>query len=306
MAGLDVQALGGYPYSFEVDADGTVLRVLSASPAFAQLIGDPDAPLGYLELVAHIHPEDRVGPYPPEALESGRWQAELRAVGADGTEGLVWDISAMRTRDPATGRMIWDGAVFDVTGRRQPQAVAAQAASQIDRTLAAVQTAVVELDLPGRGPPRITFTTPSAGTLVGIDGPLTFGALRSALVPEDTRLLAEHLEVLASGRAVHGEYRLASPRIGGWIQARLAASGHRRGVGVLHRTEPAAGDAPRLTARQAEILTRIAAGRRTREIAAELSISPATVRNHTTAILAALGARSRLEAVAAARQAGLL
>ena len=50
----------------------------------------------------------------------------------------------------------------------------------------------------------------------------------------------------------------------------------------------------------------LAAGFSTDAIAARLSISVATVRNHVTAILAALGAHSRLEAVAIARRAHLV
>jgi DNA-binding NarL/FixJ family response regulator len=61
-----------------------------------------------------------------------------------------------------------------------------------------------------------------------------------------------------------------------------------------------------LTARQREILELLAAGLGTKEIATRLWISTATVRNHVAAILAALGARSRVQAIAEARRRGLL
>lgn len=57
----------------------------------------------------------------------------------------------------------------------------------------------------------------------------------------------------------------------------------------------------RLTPRQAEVLAMLERGRSTRQIAAELHLSPETVRNHVRHVLRALGVHSRLEAVARAR-----
>jgi PAS domain S-box-containing protein len=56
----------------------------------------------------------------------------------------------------------------------------------------------------------------------------------------------------------------------------------------------------RLTPRQAEVLGLLERGRTTREIAAELHLSTETVRNHIQHVLRAVGAHSRLEAVAIA------
>jgi DNA-binding CsgD family transcriptional regulator len=63
---------------------------------------------------------------------------------------------------------------------------------------------------------------------------------------------------------------------------------------------------PHLTSRQSEVLNRLAIGRSTEEIAAELHVSIATVRSHVRRLLRTLGAHSRLEAVAIARADGLL
>jgi DNA-binding NarL/FixJ family response regulator len=56
-----------------------------------------------------------------------------------------------------------------------------------------------------------------------------------------------------------------------------------------------------LTPRQAEILRLLERGRSTLEIAEELQLSRETVRNHVRHLLHAMGAASRLEAVALAR-----
>jgi DNA-binding NarL/FixJ family response regulator len=63
--------------------------------------------------------------------------------------------------------------------------------------------------------------------------------------------------------------------------------------------------APELTPRQAEVLRHLAAGCSTTQIAEHMSLSVETVRNHIRAVLRKLGAHSRLEAVAIARQRGL-
>jgi PAS domain S-box-containing protein len=61
-----------------------------------------------------------------------------------------------------------------------------------------------------------------------------------------------------------------------------------------------------LTPREIAILNRLAMGQSTNSIANELSISPATVRNHIKNVLRKLGAHTRLEAIRYAESAGLL
>jgi PAS domain S-box-containing protein len=63
---------------------------------------------------------------------------------------------------------------------------------------------------------------------------------------------------------------------------------------------------PHLTPRQAEVLRLLEHGRSTEQIAEELHLSIETVRNHIRAVLRALGAHSRLEAVALARREHLV
>jgi PAS domain S-box-containing protein len=75
---------------------------------------------------------------------------------------------------------------------------------------------------------------------------------------------------------------------------------------VVHEGPPQTNAHPDLTPRQAEILRMLEHGRSTRQIADELHLSLETVRNHVRHLLRALGAHSRLEAVAMARQAHAL
>lgn len=62
----------------------------------------------------------------------------------------------------------------------------------------------------------------------------------------------------------------------------------------------------RVTPRQMDVLRLLGCGASTDQIAGELHLSRETVRNHIRALLQALDAHSRVEAVATARGAGLL
>lgn len=64
--------------------------------------------------------------------------------------------------------------------------------------------------------------------------------------------------------------------------------------------------ATRLTARQIDVVKLIATGQSNKEIARGLDLSPATIKAHTAAAIAALGASNRTEAVLKARELGLI
>ncbi len=66
------------------------------------------------------------------------------------------------------------------------------------------------------------------------------------------------------------------------------------------------GFAARLTERQLDVLRLIAAGGSNKEIARDLDLSPATIKAHTAAAIAALGAANRTEAVMRAREMRLI
>lgn len=76
------------------------------------------------------------------------------------------------------------------------------------------------------------------------------------------------------------------------------------GIAVVGSPRPET--AVHLTRRQYEVLQLLGEGASTDQIAASLHLSRETVRNYVRQVLRALGAHSRLEAVALAHQAGLL
>ena len=61
-----------------------------------------------------------------------------------------------------------------------------------------------------------------------------------------------------------------------------------------------------LTERELEVLRLVAAGRSNRQIASELYLALGTVKTHVHAIAGKLGATSRVESAARARELGLL
>mgnify|MGYP000169459567 CR=1 FL=1 len=61
-----------------------------------------------------------------------------------------------------------------------------------------------------------------------------------------------------------------------------------------------------ISERELEVLLKIVSGRSNKEIAAQLSVSPNTVKTHVARLFEKLGARRRTEAVLKARQLGIV
>jgi PAS domain S-box-containing protein len=134
----------------------------------------------------------------------------------------------------------------------------------------------------------------------------------SVVAPEDSRRATEQFsrKVLATSPVTDAPAVLVSTagaRVPVEISSVPLKSGERV-VGVFGLLEGGPDDAPtapppHLTPRQVEVLRLLEQGRSTKQIAAELHLSPETVRNHIRRLFQALGVNSRLEAVAAARAA---
>ena len=86
----------------------------------------------------------------------------------------------------------------------------------------------------------------------------------------------------------------------------LATAVQRVGLGMTMFPPKAQQPAPLLSEREREVLEAIAVGQTNREIAAQLFLSPHTVKEHTSAVYRKLGARNRAEAVQRAQRIGLL
>ncbi|HEY9458509.1 MAG TPA: response regulator transcription factor [Gaiella sp.] len=106
----------------------------------------------------------------------------------------------------------------------------------------------------------------------------------------------------AAGLLVGGDDYLVKPCHPDELLARvrrLISRSHNEGIS----RHLAPGDVS-LTSRELEVLRLLAAGKRPKEIAGELFISPKTVSNHVQKVLAKLGAHSSAEAVAIAYRDG--
>jgi LuxR family maltose regulon positive regulatory protein len=123
------------------------------------------------------------------------------------------------------------------------------------------------------------------------------GAALAALLRE--LLVGRRLEQLAADRAVPQAFLSALSAAFDRIGHPLLPTARRGAVAVPGLVEP-------LTARETEVLSLLADGRPNRAIADDLVISVDTVKRHVTHVLDKLAAANRTEAVARARQLGLL
>ena len=134
----------------------------------------------------------------------------------------------------------------------------------------------------------------------------------SIVAPEDSRRAQELFsrKVLGTAQATEATGFLVSTagtRVAVELSAVPLMNGERV-VGVFGLIEEHPEDSPtappsQLTPRQVEVLRLLEQGRSTKQIAAELHLSPETVKHHLRRLFRALGVHSRLEAVAIARAA---
>jgi PAS domain S-box-containing protein len=132
----------------------------------------------------------------------------------------------------------------------------------------------------------------------------------SVVAPEETRRARELFarKILGNTQVTDAPVVVVDPD-GGRVAVEISSVPLRQGehvVGVFGQVssvleEPHPHPELHLTPRQSEVLKLLELGRSTTQIAEELHVSRETVRNHVRHLLHALGASSRLEAVALAR-----
>jgi PAS domain S-box-containing protein len=137
----------------------------------------------------------------------------------------------------------------------------------------------------------------------------------SVVVPEQARAAKESFlrKMMGTVKSADETVVVVEPD-GRRVQVQISSCPLREGhriVGVFgvvrHRDEMAAPKPhPHLTPRQNEVLHLLSHGHSTAQIAEELHLSTDTVRNHVRRMLRALGAHSRIEALAVAHREGLL
>jgi DNA-binding NarL/FixJ family response regulator len=119
----------------------------------------------------------------------------------------------------------------------------------------------------------------------------------------------EALRVGASGfllKTAPPEDLITGVRVVAAGDALLSPSVTRRVVAEFARRAPVPStDVDRLTAREREVLRLVSKGRTNAEIAAELTVSEATVKTHVSGVLTKLGLRDRVQAVVFAYEHGL-
>ena len=108
----------------------------------------------------------------------------------------------------------------------------------------------------------------------------------------------EPAELLHAVRVVARGDALLSPTVTRRLIAEFAGRPEQRRI--------VAADLKELTEREREIMALVAAGRSNDEIAAELFISPATVKTHVSRAMSKLGARDRAQLVVLAYESGLV
>jgi two-component system nitrate/nitrite response regulator NarL len=132
----------------------------------------------------------------------------------------------------------------------------------------------------------------------------------SVVAPEETRRARElFARKILGNTEVTDAPMVVVDSDGGHVAVEISSVPLRQGehvVGVFGQVsglveEPHPHPELHLTPRQAEVLKLLERGRSTVQIAEELHLSRETVRNHVRHLLHALGASSRLEAVAVAR-----
>ena len=139
---------------------------------------------------------------------------------------------------------------------------------------------------------------------------IVYGLLGGVLVVVLKLIEYRFLVVEHSLEIYGGLVALIFATLGIWLGLKMTAKTEKEIV-VVRQSEPfvvnqARLEQLRITPREHEILTHIAAGLSTREIAEKLFVSENTVKTHSSRVLDKLNARRRTQAVQIAKEQGLI
>lgn len=140
---------------------------------------------------------------------------------------------------------------------------------------------------------------------------LLYGLLGAALLAA-LKLLEYRFLVIQHSFEIYGALvALIFAVLGIWLGIRMSGRPTEKEVVVARADAPFVVNKPRLeqlgiTPREHEILTHIAAGLSTREIAEKLFVSENTVKTHSSGLFDKLDARRRTQGVQIAREQGLV
>ncbi len=185
----------------------------------------------------------------------------------------------------------------------EPSAVISQAANftqslKIAASEPEIDLIVIDLDMPDmsweEGIRQLREASPSARIVVisasdesrNVKKALELGAVGYISKQTDTQVLNSALKLIIDG----GTYLPPSA-----IEKRTTAEISGRRANGKH-----------LTARQAEVLSYVAEGMSNKQIAYEMGVSEATVKLHINALLRAVGATNRTQAVVLAQKMGII
>ena len=130
---------------------------------------------------------------------------------------------------------------------------------------------------------------------------------RIAIVAESEELRRELVEALGDASAFEVvSATTTAEAIAGSADVVLTARASRRSQRTLHAEAEPSPPVPSLTQRERQILSLLADGLGNKQIAAQLGISPSTVKTHLELLFEKLDVTSRAEAVAVSVRRGLL
>jgi NarL family two-component system response regulator LiaR len=140
---------------------------------------------------------------------------------------------------------------------------------------------------------------------------IIYGVIGGVLVVALKLIEYRFLVVEHSLEIYGGLVALIFAALGVWLGLKITGRETEKEIVVVRQTEPFVVNQARLeqlgiTAREHEILTHIAAGLSTREIAEKLLVSENTVKTHSSRLLDKLNARRRTQAVQIAKEQGLI